>query len=64
MEKLFAEVDSIEIAECRECKTTISVGIAFFDGNEKVEYSKLYQRADSVMYISKENGGNCYTIYK
>lgn len=64
MENLFDEIDKIEIPECTECKATISVGIAFYDGKEEVEYSKLYQRADSVMYISKEDGGNCYTIYE
>lgn len=64
MESLFAEIDKISIPECEECKTSISAGIAFYDGVQDIEYNKLYQQADSVMYISKENGGNCFTIYE
>lgn len=64
MESLFERINEISIAECPECKTSVSVGIAFYSGKGVIDYNKLYQQADSVMYISKDKGGNCYTIYK
>lgn len=64
MKKLFENVDSIRIETYPEFRTSISVGIAFYNPKEQMDYTRLYQLADSVMYRSKEKGGNCYTLYK
>ena len=64
MKKLFENVDCIRIETYPEFRTSISVGIAFYNPKEQIDFTRLYQLADSVMYRSKEKGGNCYTLYK
>jgi len=64
MDKLFKRIDEIKIEGCEKLKPTLSVGIAFFESNSGCSYSRLYQQADSVMYMSKSKGGNNYTVFK
>lgn len=64
MEKLFKNIEEISIPEHEKLKPTISAGIAFYDGKKKCAYSRLYQQADSVMYMSKGKGGNSFTIFR
>ena len=40
-----------------------SIGIAMCDIENGDCFEKAYKRADSALYVSKENGRDCYTIY-
>lgn len=54
------------------CKTVVSgkkrvmvsasIGIAFAEGNAS-SYESLYRSADKAMYVSKQAGGNSFTVY-
>lgn len=46
----------------RPVPVTVSIGIAF--ARRSIHFEKIYEQADSAMYISKQNGKNCYTIYQ
>lgn len=64
MEKLFDKINALEFEGYEKLKPTLSVGVAFYEGKKECTYSRLYQQADSVMYMSKNNGGNCFTIFR
>ena len=43
------------------CPVTISVGIAFYNGED---YQIIVDRADKALYMAKENGRNQVHIYQ
>jgi diguanylate cyclase (GGDEF)-like protein len=44
-------------------QVTISVGIYTFDQNASTDVSSIIRRADEALYISKERGRNCCTMW-
>lgn len=62
--RLFSLIDKIDIPELGDRKITISLGAAFFDVSENLDFTELYKRADSVAYESKKFTGNKATFYK
>ena len=44
--------------------TTVSIGIAIYDGSYDESFAKLYNKADKALYLSKNNGKNMYTFFE
>ena len=62
--RLFSEIDKIDIPEIGDRKITISLGSALFSIKDACSFTEIYKRADSAAYISKKTQGNCHTAYK
>ncbi len=56
--RLFSMIENISVEEVPELKVSVSVGVAIYDGKEKIDFSELYRRADEKIYISKKSVGN------
>ena len=61
--RLFEEIDAIDIPELGTRKITISLGSAFFKVEDKLTFEEIYHRADLGTYSSKKVQGNCQTFY-
>ena len=61
MDRLFKNVDSIDIPEMNGRKTHISVGATFYPADRNDSFEALYQRADAATYESKKTEGNAVT---
>lgn len=61
--RLFEEIDAINIPELGDRKITISLGSAFFKAGEHLTFEEIYHRADLGTYSSKKIQGNCQTFY-
>lgn len=44
--------------------TTVSIGIAVYNAEEKLTFTEIYKKADSALYLSKNGGKNTYNFYK
>ena len=64
IDRLFNEIDKIDIPELGDRKINISLGAAFFVFNEGCNFGEIYKRADLAVYQSKKISGNSYTIHK
>lgn len=64
IERLFSEIDKIDIPELGDRKINISLGAAFFVFSEGSTFDDIYKRADVAVYQSKKISGNSYTIHK
>lgn len=64
IECFFAAVDAIDIPEMKDWKISVSLGAVLCDGKEKFAFDKLYQMADSMMYVCKNTKGNIYGFYR
>ena len=64
IERLFSEIDKIDIPELGDRKINISLGAAFFEFSEGSTFDDIYKRADVAVYQSKKISGNSYTIHK
>ena len=64
IERLFSEIDKIDIPELGDRKINISLGAAFFVFSEGCTFNDIYKRADVAVYRSKKISGNSYTIHK
>lgn len=62
IERLFDEIDRIDIEEMRGSgrKVSISLGAIVCDGTRRATFDELYQQADNAMYSSKRVEGNHY----
>ena len=63
IQRLFDEIDAIDIPELGNRKITISLGSAFFKVGENLTFEEIYHRADLGTYVSKKVQGNCQTFY-
>ena len=63
IQRLFSEIDAIDIPELGNRKITISLGSAFNNPSEKLTFEEIYHRADLGTYASKKVHGNCQTFY-
>lgn len=64
MKRFFHHVDSIHIAELKNFRIRLSVGISFFDVGRKSSLENLYREADFASYESKKIEGNCMTFFE
>ena len=62
IERLFDEINRIEIPELGDRKITISLGAALFSDRKPCTFSELYKRADRGVYASKKVTGNSVTF--
>lgn len=61
--RLFNEVNKIDIAELGDRKITISLGATLFSEKEPCKFADLYKRADIGVYVSKKTPGNQYSFH-
>ena len=61
--RLFTNIDKIEIPGVTDWKLQISVGATFCDPGESSSFDEYFKQADKAMYTSKQRNGNCMTIY-
>lgn len=64
IERLFHNIDKIDIPELKERKISVSVGATFYPADRNDSFEALYQRADKGMYESKHREGNVVTFRK
>lgn len=62
VDRLFQEIDNMQIPDMGNCKTTISVGVTYYDGSFHDDFDKVYKRTDMACYESKKREGN-YATY-
>ena len=60
--RLFSAIEHIRIDKIPEIRVMVSVGAAYYDGNERIDFSELYRRADEKVYESKKIAGNALSI--
>ncbi|MCK5003040.1 MAG: diguanylate cyclase [Gammaproteobacteria bacterium] len=53
----------IELRKPNGLKITASIGVATLSDIHNENYDALYKDADQAVYLSKENGRNCITLY-
>ena len=61
-ERIRSKVNKISFPDIKE-EITVSIGIAFKDQNREIDFITLMKNADDMMYMSKEKGGNCVSLY-
>lgn len=61
--RFFARLEGTVIEEMGDKRIHMSVGAAFFTGEEKLSFHELYQRADKGTYESKKYEGNHICFY-
>ena len=57
-----SNIEKIDIEELNGHKITVSLG-ALIVNDEEEDFSKMYTKADSLMYECKRRGGNTYLFY-
>jgi diguanylate cyclase (GGDEF)-like protein len=68
--KMVAERLRVDVAEMNVPwevplpQVTISLGIFAFDQNSKLEATEVLRRADEALYVSKDRGRNCSTLWE
>ncbi len=62
VERLFEEINRIDLPELGERKITISLGAALFSERTPCTFDELYKRADNGVYASKKVAGNAVTF--
>ena len=63
-ERLFEQIDNINLPELKDKKISISIGAAFFTEDKEVSFEDIYKQADKCTYSSKAVNGNFFTFYK
>ena len=61
--RLFTNIDKIEILGVTDWRLHISVGATFCDPGDSSSFDEYLKQADKAMYTSKQRNGNCMTIY-
>lgn len=62
IERFFHEIDCIDIPELKDRKISISMGTAFYYGNDDT-FETIYKRADECTYMSKKHEGSYVTFF-
>lgn len=62
-ERLRKKVQNLQFTE-KNLSLTVSIGVASYLAERKMDREDLIKRADTALYRSKNNGRNCVTIYK
>lgn len=62
LNRLFGELNKIELTEINGESIEISVGAVIYDGKEEENFESLYKKADRATYLSKQIKGNHYTL--
>lgn len=62
-DRLFFNIEHIDIAEMNGKHILLSLGACFYDGMDCITFDQLYRRADIAMYDSKKKQGYSATIY-
>ena len=62
-DRLFSNIEHIDIAEMNGKNILLSLGACFYDGMDCITFDQLYRRADIAMYDSKKKQGYSATIY-
>lgn len=62
IERFFHEIDCIDIPELKDRKISISMGTAFYYGNDDT-FETIYKRADKCTYMSKKHEGSYVTFF-
>ena len=62
--RFFGAIDTIDIPSLGDRKISVSLGAAFWKGEEQLEFDELYKRADLKLYDSKQTEGNMVTFYE
>lgn len=62
-DRLFSNIEHIDIAEMDGKRILLSLGACFYDGMECITFDQLYRRADTAMYDSKKKQGYSATIF-
>ena len=63
IERLFGNIEAIDIAELGDRKISVSVGGTFYPADHNDSFEALYARADSGLYESKKVVGNHVTFH-
>jgi diguanylate cyclase (GGDEF)-like protein len=61
LDRFMQRISGIDIPELNGHRISVSLGAVITQGRE--EFSKLYTKADSLMYDCKKQGGNAYKFY-
>ena len=62
MERLFNNINGIDIPELKDRKISLSVGASFYPATHEDSFEAMYKRADSGTYESKKHEGNAFTF--
>ena len=62
-DRLFSNIEHIDIAEMNGKHILLSLGACFYDGMDCITFDQLYRRADTAMYDSKKKQGYSATIF-
>ena len=62
-DRLFSNIEHIDIAEMNGKHILLSLGACFYDGMDGITFDQLYRRADIAMYDSKKKQGYSATIF-
>lgn len=63
-DRLFDQIEHINIPELGSRKIAISVGASFFTEDSEKTFDVIYKQADECTYSSKAVNGNFYTFYR
>ncbi len=63
IDRLFTMIDNTKIPELEGKGYVISVGIAFYQHDDKYSFEELYKHADEGTYLSKKHIGNYVSYY-
>ncbi|SDB20524.1 GGDEF domain-containing protein [Eubacterium oxidoreducens] len=62
LERLVKEIEAIQCEAVENNPIQISVGVAFFHPNDKIEFEGLYKKADEACYEGKKQEGCSYKV--
>lgn len=62
-DRLFSNIEHIDIAEMGGKHILLSLGACFYNGMDRITFDQLYRRADTAMYDSKKKQGYSATIF-
>lgn len=60
---LLQELHSLFREDPAVCEVSCSIGVSFFPEHGR-SFQELFQRADQALYLSKQSGKHCFTIYE